>query len=75
MYQQQGNYNPAEFDQQYNQNQAPGYANQNGNANSIMNQPIKTVIGTEECREIVQILNQKPFNLNYTLVLFDELTP
>lgn len=36
--------------------------------------PIKLQVGTEEIREIVQRLNSKPFNENYTLVSFDELS-
>jgi hypothetical protein len=36
--------------------------------------PIKTIITTEDIREIVQRLNTKPFNESYSLVTFDELT-
>jgi len=35
----------------------------------------KTHIGPEEMKEIVERLNAKPFNENYTLVTFDELNP
>lgn len=37
--------------------------------------PVKTVINTEDIKEIVYRLNQKPFNENYNLVTFDELNP
>jgi len=35
----------------------------------------RTIIGTEEIREIVAKLNAKPFDENFTLVKFDDLTP
>ncbi len=35
--------------------------------------PAKTHVGTEEIREIVERLNAKPFDQNFTLVTFDEL--
>ncbi len=35
---------------------------------------VKTHITTEDIREIVQKLNQKPFNQTLTLVTFDELS-
>ena len=35
--------------------------------------PTKTHIGTEEIREIVERLNAKPFDQNFTMVTFDEL--
>jgi hypothetical protein len=38
------------------------------------NLPVKTVIGTEDLREIVMKLNNKPFNENLTLVSFDEFS-
>ncbi|EGR32885.1 intraflagellar transport protein, putative [Ichthyophthirius multifiliis] len=38
-------------------------------------QQIKTIIGTDEVRQIVKCLNDKPFNENYKLVTFDELNP
>ncbi|KRX08285.1 hypothetical protein PPERSA_01746 [Pseudocohnilembus persalinus] len=42
--------------------------------NNLLNVPVKTVIGTDEIREMVRILNDKPFNENLTLVSFDELS-
>lgn len=41
----------------------------------LMDMPVKTVINTEDIKEIVYRLNQKPFNENYNLVTFDELNP
>ena len=35
----------------------------------------RTIIGTEEIREIVAKLNAKPFDENFTLVKFDDLSP
>lgn len=35
---------------------------------------VKTVVTTEDIKEIVQRLNSKPFNESYSLVTFDELT-
>ena len=35
---------------------------------------MRSAIGTEEIKEIVQRLNAKPFNENFTLVTFDELS-
>jgi len=35
----------------------------------------KAFISTEDIREIVEKLNQKPFDENFTLVTFDELSP
>lgn len=73
----QGGYNSGYGGQDFNQ----GYDQMGGmdmnqfkknpNVNSA---PIKTNVGTEEIREIVQRLNAKPFNENYTLVSFDELS-
>jgi hypothetical protein len=37
-------------------------------------QAVKTHIGTEDIREIVERLNAKPLNQDFTLVSFDELT-
>ena len=36
--------------------------------------PMRSTIGTDEIKEIVQRLNAKPFNENFTLVTFDELS-
>jgi intraflagellar transport protein 81 len=35
----------------------------------------KAIINTEDIREIVEKLNQKPFDENFTLVTFDDLNP
>jgi len=35
----------------------------------------KAIINTEDIREIVEKLNAKPFDENFTLVTFDELSP
>ena len=37
-------------------------------------QMVRTVIGTEEMKEIIYVLNKPPFNEHLSLVTFDDLS-
>jgi len=74
-------YNQGGYNQGYGGQQ--GYGNMQGGGVDLnhfkKNQgggpaPVKLTVGTEEIREMVQRLNSKPFNENFTLVSFDELS-
>ena len=63
----QSNYVPA-----FNLGEGYDGTNQQFKKKPVM--PMRSTIGTEEIKEIVQRLNAKPFNENFTLVSFDELS-
>ena len=35
---------------------------------------VRTIIGTEEMKEIIYVLNKPPFNEQFSLVSFDDLS-
>lgn len=54
---------------QYDDMQRGGQINQ-----AAQHQIVKTHINTEDLKEIINNLNKKPFNENFSLATFDELS-